>query len=138
MAAVVSRISIAPIKALGLTHPESVELTRGGVRGDRRFWLVDEGGRLYNNKRDGPLVLVRPAWDEETRELALTFPDGAVAAGAVELGRPVDMELYGRPHPSRAVDGPWQDAISAYDGRRLQLLWSGAHAPDQGETRALV
>lgn len=138
MTAVVSRISIAPIKALGLTHPESVELTPGGVRGDRRFWLVDEDGRLYNNKRDGPLVLIRPAWDEETRELTLTFPDGAVVAGAVELGRPVEIELYGRPHPSRAVVGPWQDAISAYAGTPLRLLWSEAQATDRGATGGVV
>ena len=138
MRAVVARISIAPVKALGLTHPASVELTRGGVRGDRRFWLVDEDGRLYNNKRDGPLVRVRPAWDEETRELALTFPDGKVVAGAVELGEPVAIELYGRPHRSRSVVGPWEEAISECAGRRLRLLWSEEHATDRGTTGGVV
>lgn len=136
--AVVSRISIAPVKALGLVHPESIELGPGGVRGDRRFWLVDEDGRLYNNKRDGPLALIRPAWDEETRELALTFPDGTLVAGTVELGGPVDAELYGHPHPSRPVVGPWQDAISVYAGRRLRLLWSEAHATDRGAVGGVV
>lgn len=138
MTAVVSRISIAPIKALGLTHPEAVELTPGGVRGDRRFWLVDEDGRLYNNKRDGPLVLIRPAWNEETHELTLTFPDGTVVGGAVELGEPVEIELYGRSHPSRAVLGPWQEAISSYAGGSLRLLWSEAHATDRGATGGVV
>jgi len=44
----VTRISVAPVKSLGLTHPQSVELGRFGVVGDRRFWLVDADGRLVN------------------------------------------------------------------------------------------
>jgi uncharacterized protein YcbX len=128
----VERISIAPVKALGLSHPESVELEAGGVRGDRRFWLVDEDGRLYNNKRNGPLVTVRPSWDEATRELALDFPDGTRVAGVVELGEPVPAVLYGREHASRRVVGPWEEAISAHVGLPLTLLWSERHATDRG------
>ncbi len=127
-----ARISIAPVKALGLVHPESVDLEHGGVRGNRRFWLVDADGRLYNNKRNGPLVRIRPEWDEETRQLALTFPDGARVEGVVELGEEVPAELYGDPHPSRRVLGPWNAAIAAYAGRPLTLLWSESHATDRG------
>ena len=87
MEAHVVRISIAPVKSLGLVHLEEVDLDAEGARGNRRFWLVDSDGRLYNNKRDGPLVTVRPTWDEETRELALDFPDGTRVAGRAELDR---------------------------------------------------
>jgi len=128
----VVRISIAPVKSLGLVHPEAVELLPGGVRGDRRFWLVDEDGRLFNNKRNGPMVTTRPAWDETTRELTLAFPDGTRVAGVVELGEAVDAVLYGHPHPSRRVIGPWQEAIAAHVGRPLTLLWSELHATDRG------
>jgi uncharacterized protein YcbX len=128
----VERISIAPVKALGLAHPETVELEAGGVRGDRRFWLVDADGRLYNNKRNGPLVTIRPTWDEATGELALDLPDGARVAGVVELGEPVPAILYGRPHASRRVIGPWEEAISAHVGSPLTLLWSEQHATDRG------
>jgi uncharacterized protein YcbX len=132
MAPRVVRISIAPVKSLGLVHPEAVELERGGVRGNRRFWLVDETGRLFNNKRNGPMVRVSSEWDEDTRELALVFPDGRRVEGIVELGDPVDSEMYGHPHPSRQVIGPWQDALAAHVGRRLTLLWAEAHACDRG------
>jgi len=44
----VTRVSIAPVKSLGLIHPESVELTPSGVVGDRRFWMVTDEGRLVN------------------------------------------------------------------------------------------
>jgi uncharacterized protein YcbX len=132
MAASVARISIAPVKSLGLVHPERVDLELGGVRGDRRFWLVDEDGRLFNNKRNGPMVVIRPEWDEGTRELALTFPDGSRIDGTIELGPPTTPVLYGRPHPSRPVLGPWQAAISSHVGKPLTLLWSEAHATDRG------
>jgi MOSC domain-containing protein len=128
----VVRISIAPVKSLGLVHPQSVDLRLDGVRGDRRFWLVDADGRLFNNKRNGPLLTIQPLWDEASRELSLSFPNGTRVAGRVELGEPVAVELYGRPHASRRVLGPWEGAISRSVGRPLTLLWSEEHATDRG------
>jgi uncharacterized protein len=127
----VTRISIAPVKSLGLVHPDEVELDARGAVGNRRFWLVDAERRLYNNKRDGPLVRIRPDWDEATRELALTFPDGTRVAGAVELGEPFDVQMYGYPLASRRVIGPWQEAISEYAGLPLTFLWADDCAPDR-------
>jgi len=138
MEARIVRISIAPVKSLGLVHPESVELGPDGVQGDRRFWLLDGDGRLFNNKRNGPIATIRPDWDEETRHLALRFPDGTDVAGIVELGDPVDAELYGSPHPSRRVLGRWEEAISAFAGRPLTLLWSEQHATDRGRNGGTV
>ncbi len=126
------RISIAPVKSLGLVHPEEIELGRHGVAGNRRFWLVDEDGRLFNNKRYGPLVLIRPDWDEDSRTLALTLPDGERVKGVVELGEPVEAEMYEHPHPSRRVVGPWEEAISRVAGQPLTLLWAEDHATDRG------
>jgi uncharacterized protein YcbX len=128
----VARISIAPVKSLGLLHPDEVELEQGGVRGNRRFWLVDADGRLFNNKRNGPMVRIASHWDEDTRELTLTFPDGSVVGGVVELGDPVLAMMYRHPHPSRRVLGPWQDAISGYVGTPLTLLYALPHAVDRG------
>ena len=88
MDARVARISIAPVKSLGLVHPEHVDLHLGGVRGDRRFWLVDEDGQLFNNKRNGPMALIRPEWNEETRELALGFPDGTRVGASSSSANP--------------------------------------------------
>jgi uncharacterized protein YcbX len=130
--ALVVRLSIAPVKSLGLLHPDEIELEYHGVRGNRRFWLVDEDGRLFNGKRNGPMVRIRPEWDEETRRLALTFPDGARVEGTVELGDRVDAYMYEYPHPSRRVLGPWEAAISEFVGRRLTLLWADQHAVDRG------
>jgi uncharacterized protein YcbX len=137
----VARISIAPVKSLALVHPDQVMLERGGVVGNRRFWLRDERGALYGGKRDGTMLRIHPEWDESTRRLALTFPDGERVEGVVEIGDPVDAELYRLPRPSHRVVGPWEDAISSYVGRRLTLLWADEGAVDrtpQGGTVSVV
>jgi uncharacterized protein YcbX len=127
----VVRISIAPIKSLGLVHPDEIELEPGGVHGNRRFWLRDENGALYAGKRDGAMQRIRPEWDEDTQRLALTFPDGDRVEGIVEVGEPVEAELYKLPRASRRVIGPWQEAISDYVGRPLTLLWAEGGAVDR-------
>ena len=135
MAGRVVRISVAPVKSLGLVHPEQVELEAGGVRGNRRFWLRDESGALYAGKRDGAMQRIRPEWDEDTRTLALTFPDGARVEGVVEVGEPVEAELYRLPRASHSVIGPWEEAISTYVGRPLTLLWADDGAVDRTPRR---
>lgn len=135
MAGRVARISIAPVKALALVHPQEVELGRSGVPGDRRFWLVEADGRLVNGKTHPELMRVRPDWDEASRRLALRFPDGEVVEGDVEPGAPVEATLYGVPHASRAVPGPWQEALSGFAGAPLTLLWSERGAVDRGADR---
>lgn len=127
----VVRISIAPVKSLGLVHPGEVMLEPGGVIGNRRFWLRDEQGALYAGKRDGTMMRIRPEWEEATRRLALLFPGGDRVEGVVELGDPVDAELYRLPKPSRRVIGPWQEAISRFVGRPLELLWTDCGAVDR-------
>ena len=137
----VVRISIAPVKSLGLVHPDEVMLAQGGVIGDRRFWLRDEQGALYAGKRDGAMLRIRPEWDEETHRLALTFPNGERVEGIVELGEPVDAQLYRLPRSSRRVIGPWQQALSQFVGRQLELLWADDGAVDrtpQGGAVSLV
>jgi uncharacterized protein YcbX len=130
--ATVARLSIAPVKSLGLVHPDELELEAYGVRGNRRFWLVDSTRRLFNGKRGGPMVQIAPEWDEASRILALTFPDGTRVDGTVELGEPVDAVMYRHPHPSRRVVGPWEAAISDFVGEPLTLLWAETHAVDRG------
>jgi uncharacterized protein YcbX len=137
----VVRISVAPVKSLGLVHPDEVMLDSGGVSGNRRFWLRDGQGALYAGKRDGTMMQIRPEWDETTCRLALTFPGGERVEGIVELGEPVDALLYELPRPSRRVLGPWQEAISDFVGRPLELLWADDGAVDrtpEGGTVSLV
>ena len=132
MAGSVVRISIAPVKALHVVHPDEVELTRAGVVGDRRFWLHDADGRLANGKRYPQLMQIRPEWDEATRRLVFELPGGERIDGIVEPGERVEPILYGNPHASRRIVGPWEEAISELAGEPLTLLWSNGGAVDRG------
>jgi uncharacterized protein YcbX len=120
----VSRISIAPVKGLGLLHPDTVMLEDTGVRENRRFHIVDEDGRRFNQLRDGTLVQVRPEYDADSERLALHFPDGTVADGRVALREEVTTDFYGRQVSGNVVEGPWSDALSAWLGRPLRLIQS--------------
>lgn len=122
MPARVAWISIAPVKGLALVRRDSVELEPEGVRENRRFYVLDAGGRMLNGKRLGPLVGVVPDYDEAAGRLALTFPAGETVAGAVETGERVVADFYGRPVEGRLVEGPWGRALSAFGGRSLRLV----------------
>src|ERR1700730_17756692 len=124
----VSRLSIAPVKGLGLVHPEEVMLGRAGVRNDRRVYLVDAHGRLVNNKTCGELLQVRPEVSDNAGHLALQFPGGASAKGEVAVGAPIETSFYGRPVAGRLVEGPWSEALSEHAGRPLRLV----RADDRG------
>ena len=81
----VAWITYTPVKGLALLSFDTVELTERGVADDRRFHVIDARGRLTNAKRLGVLQQVKPAWDEASGVLTLTFPDGVVA-DEVRLG----------------------------------------------------
>jgi uncharacterized protein YcbX len=118
----VTRISIAPVKGLALMHPHEVEVDTTGVLENRRFHIVDAEGRRYGLIRNGRLVRVRPEYDAASEHLKLTFPDGTVADGRVELGAEVVTDFYGRPVAGRVVTGPWSDALSNAFERPLRLV----------------
>ena len=118
----VARISIAPVKGLALVHPDDVMLERTGVQANRRFHVVDETGRRYNQLRNGTLVQIRPEYDG--RRLALHFPDGTTAADEVRLGEQIATDFYGRPVSGHVLDGPWNGALSEWAGRPLRLVQS--------------
>src|SRR5260221_12257163 len=121
----VVRISIAPVKSLGLVHPDEIELGRDGVAGDRRFWLLDEDGRVFNNKRCGPMQLIQQKWDETTRTLALTFPNDERVEGVVELGAAAVGELWRAPIASHHVIGPRSEERRV--GKEGRSRWSPYH-----------
>jgi uncharacterized protein len=131
---VVSALSIAPVKGLGLVHRDEVYLGPDGVADNRRFCLIDENGRRYGALRDPRLVVVGVSWEPERSWLELRFPDGAVAAGVVERAGEVTTDLHDRRLHGRLVPGPWSEALSEFAGRPLRML--EADAPTRSIDRA--
>jgi uncharacterized protein YcbX len=56
----VEAIHLAPVKSLGLVHPHTVHIERHGIAEDRRFYVIDQHGRLVTQRTRGQLVQVTP------------------------------------------------------------------------------
>jgi uncharacterized protein YcbX len=118
----VARLSIAPVRALGLEHPSEVELTELGVAEDRRFYLIDHTGRLVDRHVVPSLVQIAAHTDPTGCRLRLAFPDGQVVEGDVELGEAVETPIYGRIGVGHLVLGPWAHPLSHFAGRPIRVV----------------
>ena len=118
----VTRFSIAPVRSLGLEHPTEIDLTERGVREDRRFYLIDDEGRLVDRIVVGTLVQVGAHTDPEGETLRLDFPDGSKLEGDVRLGEAVETPIHGRTGVGHVVEGPWAAAIRPFAGRSVRVV----------------
>src|SRR5690348_17008663 len=136
----VAWISVAPVKGMALEQRSEVQLEPSGVRGNRRFHVIGDDGRLLNGKQLGELQQIVPNWDEEDGTLVLRFPDGDVAEGTVELDGPVTTLFYGREVEGRVVAGPWSDALTSFVGRAVRLVQAvgAGDAVDRGPASVTV
>jgi uncharacterized protein YcbX len=118
----VARLSIAPIRGLGLQHPDTIELTPAGVVNDRRFYLIDDHGWLVDRLRASQLSRVFAETDADATWLRMTFPDCSVVEGEVKLDEPVHTDIYNRVAIGHVVGGPWAAALEPFVGRRVLLV----------------
>jgi uncharacterized protein YcbX len=119
------RINVTPVKGMALHHPDHVEVTPAGIHGDRRFYLVDTVGKMISGGAFGPLVTITTSYDAQTEELSMHFPDGTLVVDrADQLGEAETTDFYGRPVAAHSVEGPWNEAVSAYSGQSVRLLRS--------------
>ena len=132
MTARVSWISLTPVKALALHQVDEVDVLETGLRGDRRFFLVDGNGRLVNDKRHGPLQCVRAEYDDGARTLTLRFADGAVVSDVVDAGEEIETNFHHTPKRARLVAGPWNEPLSEVARTALRLVEPAQPAPDRG------
>ena len=118
----VHRFSIAPVRSLGLEHPDAIDVTEVGVVEDRRFFLADDANRLVDRLVVAELVQIAAHTDPEATTLRLTFPDGRVLEDDVSLGEPIETPIHGRTGVGHIVVGPWAEALSAFCGRPITLV----------------
>ncbi len=116
----VAELSVTAVKATRLRSVESVTLGPDGAEGNRRFYLIDERGRMVNGKTVGSLQAVVASVRSE--RLALEFPDGSVVEAPLTPGAIVQTEFFSRGREARLAEGPWSDAISSFAGRPLRLV----------------
>ncbi|XP_071489916.1 molybdenum cofactor sulfurase-like [Diadema antillarum] len=68
-------IYLYPVKSCGAMEVSEWELTDAGLKYDRRWMVVNEGGVYMSQKRIPKLCLIRPVVDLQTKQLVLTYPD---------------------------------------------------------------
>jgi uncharacterized protein len=120
--ATVSRLAIAPVKGLALLHPDQVVIEPTGVPENRRFFMVDERGKLWSGGRNGPLFHVRAECNRDGDRLTLCFPDGRVLDEPAEVAEPTVTAFWGRPVRGRFVAGPFSAALSQELGKPVRLV----------------
>lgn len=119
----VARLAVTPVKGTALHFPHSVHVESYGVAENRRFFLIDEEGKLTSGAKVASLVQIHAAYEPDREHLALRFPNGTVTEGtAVADGDVVEVNFWGRPVTGRTLDGPWSAALSAFAGRPLRLV----------------
>jgi uncharacterized protein YcbX len=118
----VSRLSIAPVRSLGLEHPDEILVTEVGVAEDRRFFLADASNRLVDRLIVGELVRIATHTDPDATMLRMTFPDGRVIEDEVRVTDPIETPIHGRTGLGHVVDGPWAEALTAFCGRPITLV----------------
>jgi uncharacterized protein YcbX len=117
-----ARLSVTPVKALRLSHPDEAELTASGIPADRRFFLIDEAAELFDASDHGPLMRIVPAYDPASDHLRLAFADGTVVEGVADrLDERITTDFFGRMVEGRVVLGPFAEALSRDAGRPVRL-----------------
>ena len=127
-----TRVSIAAVKSLALTHPESVELTPAGVVGDRRFWMVNDQGRLVNGKLAPELM--GKSFDVEDgflKRIRVAQYQPGMTRVVLEVAPVSEYSAFLLPNPYRLIVDihGQQPAASAFAGKERQTV--AAEAPQQ-------
>ena len=109
----VKAIYTAAVKSLALQERNEVTVGPSGIGEDRRFHLIDGGGRLLTQRQRPVLATVASRYDADGDHLTLLFPGGCEVSAPVELGDKVSTAVWGRMVPGNVVEGPWNDALSS-------------------------
>ena len=120
----VAQINIAPVKSMALVSLTDANLELGGIRSDRRFYLVNEQGRLLTRRQLGKLAQLSASWDDAAQQLRIAFPDGTALEGCPELGNPVWTLIWGRRVRGRPLLGEWSAALREFCGQPVSLMMS--------------
>ena len=108
----INAIYTSVVKSLALESRSSVYVGPSGIVEDRRFFLIDGGGRLLTQRQRPQLSQVTATYEAETDLLRLAFPNGQEFFNCVEEGEPVSVPIWGRLVPGRVVVGEWNEFFS--------------------------
>ena len=120
----VAEIYTAPVKSLAVQRRKAVQVDPQGIPEDRRFYLIDQRGRLLTQREIGKLTQIKASFDVATGQLGLDFPDGPSLSAKVELGQAVTTRIWGRQVQGSVLRGDWDTALSQFCGEPVMLAAS--------------
>ena len=110
--ATVVRFNVTPVKSTALHHPGAIDLQREGAVDDRRFLFARPDGTRLRGVSKAPLMPIVSTWSAADERLTMRFPDGSSAEGsALPTGERVDIKLFDRTVPARAIDPVFTEAV---------------------------
>jgi uncharacterized protein YcbX len=112
----VASFNLTPVKSTALQQPRTIDLTVAGAAGDRRFLFARADGTRLSGISKAPLMPIVSSWDRDEERLTLRLPDGVEVDGdARPVGPLVDVALYDRSVPARALDTVFEEPMRAID-----------------------
>jgi uncharacterized protein YcbX len=121
--ATVARFNVTPVKSTALHHPDAIDLQRHGAVGDRRFLFARPDGTRLHGVSKAPLMPIVSTWSAADEWLTMRFPDGASAEGsALPTGERVDIKLFDRTVPARAIDPLFTEAVRRHVDETLTVF----------------
>ena len=120
----VAEIYTAPVKSLALQRREAVQVGPQGIPEDRRFYLINQRGRLITQREMGKLTQIRASFDAASGQLNLDFPHGPALSAQVDLGQAVTTRIWGRQVQGNVLLGEWDKALSQFCGESVMLVAS--------------
>ncbi len=115
-------IHYTPVKSMMLRDADEIEVMTRGIVGDRRFLVLDSGGRPISQRQIGKLTQIRAEYSLDSDILSLEFPDGSTVNGRPEPVRAAATLMWGRVIPGSIVNGGWAEALSDFCGADLNLM----------------
>ena len=121
---IVAEIYTAPVKSLAVQNRNAVQVGPQGIPEDRRYYLIDQRGRLLTQREMGKLTQIKASFDVASGQLDLEFPDGPAVSAKVELGQAVTTRIWGRQVQGNVLRGDWETALSQFCGEPAMLAAS--------------
>ena len=117
-----SGLYIYPIKSAAGIEVETAQLTTRGFKHDRRWMVVDSGGKFMSQRKHPRMVLIEVSLEETLKISASDMPDLLVPL-VPETGERVDVEVWGDRCEAIACGSETQQWFTQFMGTDCQLVY---------------
>ena len=126
MTSTIQHTFIYPIKSLAGIACDSLVLTDRGARGDRRWMLVDNGGRFISQREWPKLCLMRMLMADDGFEIVAPNGESLLVPFAIESGTTREVSIWS--DIASAIESPLQ--INQFFSRALDMSCSLVYMPE--------